>query len=84
VAPLYDRLVPDELSERALTDPHPSRLAADHPARARILDAHARALAAGEDGYLDPDSGLFVLTAEYLKRRGNCCSRGCRHCPFVV
>lgn len=36
----------------------------------------------GEDGYLDPRTGLFVLTAGYLRRRGYCCGRGCRHCPF--
>ena len=42
------------------------------------------AMAAGEPGYLDPDSGLFVLTAAYLARRGDCCESGCRHCPFVA
>ena len=44
--------------------------------------AHDRAVAAGWDGYLDPDSGLFVLTAAYLAARGHCCDRGCRHCPY--
>jgi hypothetical protein len=49
---------------------------------AQILRAHAQAIADGEDGYLDPSTGLFVLTADYLTRRGHCCGRGCRHCPY--
>jgi hypothetical protein len=68
---------------RPLTEPHPSRLAPDHPRRAEILAAHEEALDAGRAGYLDPESGLFVLTAGFLADRGTCCSRGCRHCPYV-
>ncbi|MFJ8577699.1 DUF5522 domain-containing protein [Micromonospora sp. NPDC093277] len=71
------------LAERALTEPHPSRLSAEHPQRERILAAHGAALAVGEAGYLDPETGLFVLTAGFLARRGTCCGRGCRHCPYV-
>ncbi len=44
--------------------------------------AHRRAEEAGLDGYLDPDSGLLVMTASYLLRRERCCRSGCRHCPF--
>lgn len=64
-------------------EPHPSRLPADHPHRAAILAAHAAACDAGQAGYLDPDTGLFVLTARFLAGRGTCCGRGCRHCPYV-
>ncbi|MEV1330511.1 DUF5522 domain-containing protein [Micromonospora costi] len=71
------------LAARPLTEPHPSRLPVEHPDRVRILAAHADALAAGEAGYLDPATGLFVLTAGFLARRGTCCGRGCRHCPYV-
>jgi hypothetical protein len=71
------------VSKRPLTEPHPSRLAPDHPRRPEILAAHAEALSAGRPGYLDPDSGLFVLTAGFLADRGTCCTRGCRHCPYV-
>ena len=46
------------------------------------MNAHAVAVAAGEPGYLDPDSGLFVLTGAYLAARGRCCGNGCRHCPY--
>ena len=63
------------LAARPLTQPHPSRLAVDHPDRAAILAAHAAALDAGLAGYLDPLSGLFVLTAAYLADRGTCCGR---------
>ncbi|MDO3700499.1 DUF5522 domain-containing protein [Micromonospora sp. C28SCA-DRY-2] len=72
------------LADRPLTEPHPSRLPPGHPDRDRILAAHAAALAAGEAGYLDPGTGLFVLSAGFLARRGTCCGRGCRHCPYVA
>jgi alkylhydroperoxidase family enzyme len=68
---------------RSLREPHPSRLPLDHPRRAEILAAHDAALEAGQPGYLDPGSGLFVMTAAALVARGTCCSQGCRHCPFV-
>ncbi|WP_376771121.1 DUF5522 domain-containing protein [Rhizomonospora bruguierae] len=70
------------LAERPLTEPHPARLAPDHPHREGILSAHAEALATDRPGYLDPETGLFVLTAGFLARRGTCCGRGCRHCPY--
>jgi hypothetical protein len=50
----------------------------DAPAQA----AHDEAEARGDDGYLDPSTGLFVLTATYLRERGACCGNGCRHCPY--
>jgi Family of unknown function (DUF5522) len=71
------------LADRAPTEPHPSRLSLDHPDRDVVLAAHAGALAAGDPGYLDPASGLFVLTAGFLAARGTCCGRGCRHCPYI-
>lgn len=58
------------------------RLPADPHLRAAIVAAHAAAVAAGEAGYLDPATGLFVLTAAYLADRGYCCDQGCRHCPY--
>lgn len=79
----YARPVGQPRSERPLTCPHPSRLAADHPYRAEILAAHAAALTDARAGYADPQTGLFVLTAAFLADRGTCCGRGCRHCPYV-
>ena len=76
-------MVISELADRPLDEPHPARLPLDHPGRGEILARHAAAMAAGEAGYIDPDSGLFVLTAAYLRDRGYCCERGCRHCPYV-
>jgi hypothetical protein len=55
----------------------------DHPRREEILAAHDAALAAGDPGYLDPGTGLFVQTAATLSARGACCEQGCRHCPYV-
>jgi hypothetical protein len=34
----------------------------------------------GSDFYWE--SGLMVLTGDYLRRRGYCCESGCRHCPY--
>lgn len=72
------------LAGRPLTEPHPSRLPADAPARPETLERHARALAAGAAGYSDPLTGRFVMTAGYLAERGYCCDNGCRHCPYVA
>ncbi len=44
--------------------------------------AHDAAVAAGQDGYVDPDTGYFVFTAVFLAARGTCCGSGCRHCPY--
>jgi hypothetical protein len=73
----------DEPAARSDHEPHPSRLAPDHPLRAAILEAHARAVAAGADSYLDPGTGYTVLTAAFLRARGSCCDSGCRHCPYL-
>ncbi len=54
----------------------------DDSAGARIAAVHAQAMADGEDGYLDPSTGFFVFTADFLAHRGYCCSNGCRHCPY--
>jgi hypothetical protein len=63
--------------------PHARRLAANHPRRAEILAAHTAAVAAGDDTYIDPETGYAVFTAAYLAERGTCCDNGCRHCPYV-
>jgi len=46
------------------------------------LKLHAEACRAGEPGYMDPETGLFVMTSVYLRERGYCCGSGCRHCPY--
>ena len=74
---------PQPLADRPLAEPHPDRLAPDDPAYPQIIEAHAAALRAGADTYVDPRSGLTVLTAGYLARRGFCCDSGCRHCPYL-
>jgi hypothetical protein len=71
-------------ANRPLTEPAPSRLPPDHPHREEVLAAKAAALRAGEDGYLDPATGLFVSTAAYHATRGFCCENDCRHCPYVA
>lgn len=67
----------------AWTAPHPSRLSLDHPRRDEILAAHEAAIDQGQAGYIDPDTGLFVLTAAFHLNRGTCCHNGCRHCPYL-
>ncbi|MEX1179084.1 MAG: DUF5522 domain-containing protein [Nitriliruptor sp.] len=51
----------------------------DHAA---VVAAHERALATGDDGYLDPSTGYLVFSAQALWDRGRCCYSGCRHCPY--
>ena len=67
----------------SLAVPDPGRLDPARPDYRAILAAHGRALAAGEDGYLDPATGWWSFTAAYLWDRGTCCDSGCRHCPYV-
>jgi hypothetical protein len=75
---------PQALAPRPLTEAHPSRLDPQHPLHAEICRRHAQALEHGERGYLDPQTGFFVMTAKYLADRGFCCENGCRHCPYVT
>ncbi|MFT7474926.1 MAG: hypothetical protein ACI81L_001858 [Verrucomicrobiales bacterium] len=58
-------------------------LSPDAPHRDEIMGCHDAAIRSGNDGYLDPRSGLFVMTAVFLKDRGDCCDSSCRHCPFA-
>ena len=74
----------DELASRPLDEPHASRLRADDPRRTAILTAHRDSIRHGDDGYVDPATGLFVFTAAYLAARGACCDSVCRHCPYVT
>jgi Family of unknown function (DUF5522) len=73
----------DRLADRAWDQPHPTRLPPDAAGRAQILAAHAAAVESGDAGYLDPATGLYALTSVFLAKRGTCCGRGCRHCPYV-
>ena len=52
------------------------------PPSPRALAMHEAACKRGELGYIDPDSGLFVMTSVYLTQQGDCCGSGCRHCPW--
>lgn len=61
------------------TYPRPTHDAAH---KERVLRVHDAASARGETGYIDPSTGLLVLTAHYLRQRGYCCGAGCRHCPY--
>ncbi len=73
----------EPFAPRPLTQPHPDRLPPDHPAYGAIVRAHGAALSEDADSYVDPVSGLVVLTAGYLAHRGTCCDSGCRHCPYL-
>lgn len=67
----------------ALLIPHPRRLPPETPGYDEILGLHEEAIARGECRYVDPLSGLWVMTAVHLWERGYCCYSGCRHCPWV-
>ena len=47
-----------------------------------VRAAHDRAQARGEQLYRDPLSGLYTMTEAYLRGRGDCCGKTCRHCPW--
>ena len=48
----------------------------------RVIKAHEEAITRGNAGYIDPNTGWFVMTTVSLKDRGYCCEQGCRHCPW--
>ena len=75
--------VTEPLRDHALARPHPARFDPGAPGYDAALRAHDAAVQAGQAGYLDPGSGLFVMTAAYLIDRGSCCHSGCRHCPYL-
>ena len=35
-----------------------------------------------ENEYYYLENGLIVFKAAFLLKRGYCCKRGCRHCPY--
>lgn len=71
------------LADRPLDQPHPDRLRLDDPLRYEIIALHRDALDSFQPGYPDPRTGQFVVTAQQLVLRGQCCGLGCRHCPYL-
>jgi hypothetical protein len=59
-----------------------ARLAPTHPRFEEVMAAHDAAVRAGAERYVDPATGFGVFTAAALWARGECCTTGCRHCPF--
>lgn len=49
---------------------------------AEITEAHRAAVAAGEETYTDPKTGLTVFTRVAHINKGRCCGCKCRHCPY--
>ncbi len=72
----------DELRPDWLTEPRSDRFGEGAPGYRAAMIAHSKAVEADQPGYLDPESGLFVMTAVFLRDRGWCCDCGCRHCPY--
>lgn len=76
---------PGAMASELRTDwrlPLEERVDVSSTAGAVVMTAHDAAVEAGDAGYLDPKTGLFVMTAVYLADRGYCCDNGCRHCPY--
>ena len=44
---------------------------------------HDAAVTRGERFYVDPATGLWVMTRLAHLDRGTCCGNACRHCPYV-
>lgn len=43
---------------------------------------HKSACAEQSMGYVDPETGKFVMSEYYLLKRNYCCNSKCRHCPY--
>ena len=72
------------MTEDEVSRPHPSRLDPSRPDYDEIIARHTAAVRAGEPTYVDPATGLLVLTVRVHLERGVCCGSGCRHCPYVT
>jgi len=46
------------------------------------MAAHDAAMELGLKTYTDPDTGYTVFTAGSHLKRGTCCGKICRHCPY--
>ena len=46
-------------------------------------DHHETACARGDHFYVDPCTGLTVMTRVKHLARGVCCGNGCRHCAYA-
>lgn len=71
-----------KLADRPLGVPSEKRMPLATTQRDARLAAHNAAMAAGQDGYIDPVNNMFVMTAKVLADKGFCCDSGCRHCPY--
>ena len=74
--------MPDVPRLDAIEWPREDRFPRSAAGYSEAMSRHRRAVTMNEAGYLDPSSGLFVLTARYLAERSWCCDNGCRHCPY--
>lgn len=63
----------DRLRTYGQGDPHLS---------ASLASLHDQAVRRGEALYFDPHLKLWVQTSATLAKNGECCGRGCRHCPY--
>ncbi len=72
----------NELRPDGLDEPLPDRFNSTMAGYHQAMAAHRQAVERDQPGYLDPRSGLFVMTATALAARGGCCGCGCRHCPY--
>lgn len=48
----------------------------------QIEELHRSAVTRGDQYYIDPLTGFFVMTEIHHLDRGTCCTNNCRHCPF--
>ena len=55
-------------------------MTSDEKSKTVLPSSTDAALVEGVDYTLE--NGLFVLTRDYLLRRGTCCDSGCRNCPY--
>jgi len=71
-----------EIRDGGIDTPHPDRFSPEDPSYDDCMAAHRAATESGYQGYMDPFTGLFVMTAANLAGRP-CCENRCRHCPWL-
>ena len=47
-----------------------------------IEELHKNACILQKDTFVHPSTGFFIMTGDFLKKRGSCCGSKCLFCPF--
>ena len=62
--------------------PPSSRFTTSKASKPTLEKLHQKACEKKQLYYIDPNSGLKVMTSYLHQKRGTCCQSQCRHCPY--